>query len=273
MAGVLSGQVAVVTGGGRGIGRAIALSLARAGAAIAVTARSQDQLDETALLIDREGARALAIVADVTDRFSVELMVAEAERRLGPVDLLVNNAGIAGPAGPLWEVDPNDWRRCLEVNVDGTFLCTRAVLTSMVSRGHGRIINLSSDLGNRPFPHLSAYGIANAGLTLFTETLAEETRAHGISVFAISPGLVSTDLWTGLAQEADGQKWMSEFLRGAEAHAQSPEQAADLCVDLASGMADGLSGRLINVKDDLKELIRDAEQIRGTDRLVLRMKA
>ena len=156
MANELVGQVALVTGGGRGIGRAIAQALATAGAAIAVTARSEDQLRETVALIERAGGRALALPADVTDRQAVEHLVADIERQLGPVDVLVNNAGIVGPLGPLWEADPEAWRRCLDVNLYGAFLCARAVLPGMVARRRGRIINMSTAI-SIPAPYYTAY--------------------------------------------------------------------------------------------------------------------
>ena len=133
----LSGQVAIVTGGGRGLGRAYALRLAQAGAAVAVVARSSDQLAETVRLIELEGGRALALTADVSDRAAVQGVVAEVEERLGPVDLLVNNAGVAGPTVPAWEAEPNDWWRCLEINLGGPYLCARTVLPGMIERRRG----------------------------------------------------------------------------------------------------------------------------------------
>lgn len=269
----LAGRVAIVTGGGRGIGRAIARTFAAAGAAVAVTARTQDQLDETVALIDRDGGRALAIVADVTDRFSVEFVVAETERRLGRVDVLVNNAGIAGPVGPLWENDPDDWRRCLEVNVDGPFLCCHAVLQGMISRRSGRIINLTSGIGNRSYPYLSSYNVAKTALTRLTETLADETREHGVSVFLMTPGLVQTDMPSEIGGSDSGRKWLPDFAANHAANAQPPDRAAELCLYLASGRADALSGRYINIREDVEDLVRRAEQIQTEDLLTLRLRA
>jgi NAD(P)-dependent dehydrogenase (short-subunit alcohol dehydrogenase family) len=273
MAGDLADRVAIVTGGGRGIGRAIARTFAAAGAAVAVTARSQDQLDETVALIDREGGRGLAIVADITDRFSVEFMVAETERRLGPVDVLVNNAGIAGPVGPLWENDPDDWRRCLEVNVDGPFLCCRSVLPGMVARRRGRIINLTSGIANRSYPYLSAYNVAKTALSRMTETLADETRERGISVFLMTPGLVQTDMPVEIGSSDAGRRWLPGFAENHATNGQPPDRAAALCLFLASGRADALSGRYINVREDVEDLVRRAEQIQKEDLLALRLRS
>ena len=143
----LRGQVAIVTGGGRGLGRTFAHALAAAGAAVAVVARSSDELAEVVASIRELGRRATAITGDVTDRQAVEHVVHETERQLGPVDLLVNNAAILRTPGPLWEVDPDEWWRTMEVNVRGPFLCARAVLPGMIERGRGRIINVASGAG------------------------------------------------------------------------------------------------------------------------------
>src|SRR5208337_3145475 len=137
----LRGQVAIVTGAGRGLGRATALALARAGPRVGVVARSEEQLAETVRGVREAGGEALSVVADVSDAASVERMGQEVERRLGPVDLLVNNAGTLGPLGPMWQADPGEWWHSIEVNLLGPYLCSRALLPGMIERGHGRIIN------------------------------------------------------------------------------------------------------------------------------------
>jgi NAD(P)-dependent dehydrogenase (short-subunit alcohol dehydrogenase family) len=143
----LSGQVAIVTGGGRGIGRLVAEALAGAGAAVAVTARSEDELTETVTSITRSRGTALALPGDVSDPRAATRALREVERQLGPVDLLVNNAGISGPIGPVWEVDADEWWRTFEVNLEGVFLFAHAVLPGMVARRRGRVVNMSSNAG------------------------------------------------------------------------------------------------------------------------------
>lgn len=174
--GMLAGQVALVSGGGRGLGRVFAQSLAAAGAAVAIVARSRDEVEETAARIDAAGGCAVALPLDVTDRGAVEAAVASVQRQLGPVDLLVNNAGVSGPLGPISSADPAAWWHALEVNLGGVFHCARAVLPAMIVRGRGRIINVSSSAGTVPWPYLSAYAISKAALLHFTENLAKETR-------------------------------------------------------------------------------------------------
>ena len=173
----LAGQVAIVTGGGRGIGKAIAMGLAKAGAYVAVIARSADQLAETVSQIRQIGSRAISITADVSDPRAVEGMVVEIEESLGPVDLLVNNAGLAGPIGPIWESDPDEWWRCLEVNLRGPMLCSRAVLPGMITRGRGRIVNVASGAGTLAIPYLGAYVTSKTALIRLTEIIALEAAS------------------------------------------------------------------------------------------------
>jgi NAD(P)-dependent dehydrogenase (short-subunit alcohol dehydrogenase family) len=258
----LNGQVAIVTGGGRGIGRVIAIALASEGSKVCVAARSRDQLTETVETIRENGGSAIAIQTDVTDQSAVERLVTETERQLGPITLLVNNAGIADTIPLLWEGAADDWWRVIEINLRGPFLCARAVLPSMIRRRHGRIINLASGAGGRPFRYYSAYPVSKAALFRLTDSLAEMTEPYGISVFAISPGRVHTDMTDSVP-----------IFKGAPESRWTPiERVGELCVRLAMGQADALSGRFIRVLDDLDDLIQRADEITQKDLYVLRLR-
>ena len=270
----LRGQVAIVTGGGRGIGHAMALALCKAGAAVAVVARSGDQLAETVALVEEADGCAIAFPADVTDQQAVEHMVREVEGQLGPVDLLVNNAGHGGQIGATWEVDPDEWWRCMDVNLRGPFLCARAVIPRMIARRRGRIVTTASHTGLGLWPGLSAYAISKAAVIRLCENLAAETKEHGISVFAIHPGGVKTALTASQFKSEAARKWFPKFYDyvAQGGSGQPPERAADLVVFLASGKADALSGCFINVRDDVAEMVQRAEEIQRDELYTLRLR-
>jgi NAD(P)-dependent dehydrogenase (short-subunit alcohol dehydrogenase family) len=269
----LTGQVAIVTGGGRGLGNVMAQTLAEAGAVIAVVARSEDQLAQTVSVIRQAGGKAIGVTADVTNREAVEQMVITVERQLGAVDLLVNNAGVIGTPGPIWETDPDEWWRVIEINLRGVFLCARSVLPGMIKRKRGRIINVSSVAGIVSIPYTTAYSASKAALLRFTDILAADTRNYGIAVFAIRPGTVRTAMTEYLINAPPAQKWLpwfrAIFQEGRDA---PPELCGMLVTFLASGQADELSGRFIQVTDDLGDLVKRAAQIQQDDLYTLRLR-
>jgi NAD(P)-dependent dehydrogenase (short-subunit alcohol dehydrogenase family) len=264
----LDGEVAVVTGGGRGIGRAIARSLGQAGASVAVVARTPRDVAATAAMLEEGGGEAVGIRADVTDRASVDRTMTEVEQALGSVTILVNCAGTCGAIGPLWEIEPDDWRRDVDATLLGTFLCARAVLPAMVARRRGRVINVSSYAAIRASPYIAAYGSAKAALVHLTNTLAAETAPFGVSVFAMTPGRVRTAMTDHMLDVQTGKQW-SVMPTGEWLPA---ERAGALAVVLASGRADALSGRFIHVLDDVDELVRRADEIRRDDLHALRLR-
>jgi len=239
--------VALVTGASRGIGEVVATRLAAGGWRVAVAARGE----ELARVAEASGS--LAVTLDVTDAEAVAAAVDAVESELGPVDLLVNNAGVAGEGGPTWEKDPAAWWRVFEVNVLGAFLLARAVLPGMCARGSGRIVNVASNAAFFPLRADwdaridSAYQASKAALVRLTEALAAESRGRGVQVFAISPGMVKTsmtevvfaDIWD------DHELWTP------------PERTADLVAAIASGALDGLSGRYIHAAQDEWETMGD----------------
>jgi NAD(P)-dependent dehydrogenase (short-subunit alcohol dehydrogenase family) len=252
--GELSGRVAVVTGGGRGIGRGIALELAAAGARVAVAARTAGQVEATA-----EEAGGLAVEVDVADRDSVERMVSRVESDLGPVDVLVCNAGTMLREEAAWAVDPEEWWRVFEVNVLGVYLCCRAVIPGMIARGGGRIVNVASGAAYLPGSRQTAYAGSKAAVHRFSETLAAQLEPHGIPVFSISPGLVRTEMTEGLF--ADDAPWTP------------PELAPRLVRALASGRLDALSGRYLHAEhDDVDDVAARAEEIAAEDLNAIRLR-
>jgi NAD(P)-dependent dehydrogenase (short-subunit alcohol dehydrogenase family) len=268
----LHGQVALVTGGGRGLGRAFACALAAAGAAVGVTARSADQLAETVAEIEASGGTATAVAADVTDRAAVTQVVYRVTERLGPIDLLVNNAGIVSPLGPLWEADPDEWWRSVEINLRSALLCSAAVLPAMVQRKSGRIINVASAAGLWPIPFGTAYVTSKAAMIRLAETLAAETSSYGVSVFGIHPGNVRTAMSEYLMESSDGQKWMPWVRHTYDTGTDTPiDLSAQLVLRLASGEADVLSGRFISDTDDLARLVACAGEIQERDLYTLRL--
>ena len=247
----LTEQIALVTGGGRGIGEDIARELAAAGARVAVAARTREQVDDVANEIG-----GLALELDVTDRAAVERAVAETERELGPLTLLVANAGIGGPDGATWEVEPADWWRVQEVNVLGVHLSCRAVIPGMLARGQGRIVITGSGAAYLPGSSNTAYTASKAAVCRYGETLANEL-ADRIPVFFFSPGLVQTEMTSGFG---DDLPWTP------------PELAPLLVRTLASGRADALAGRYIHAEhDDIEDLIRRADEIREQDLNAIRL--
>ena len=193
----LDGRVALVTGGGRGIGRGVALALARLGADVVVTARSMDEISAVADEINQRGGRALAVPGDVADFESVQHVVATAQGEFGPVDILYNNAGIFGPVAPIWETDPEKWVLVQEINLIGTYFYIRLLVPGMVERGWGRVVNVSSGAGRgNGSVRRSAYSVSKASMDMLTRVMAAELDGTGVAVTSVGPGMVDTAMMT-----------------------------------------------------------------------------
>lgn len=272
----LTGQVAIVTGGGRGLGQAYAIALAEAGVAVAVSARTATEIQDVQRTIEQRGGRALAVTADVTDPRAVAQLVTAAEQQLGPVDLLVNCAGVLRTIGPISQIDADEWWREVEINVRGPFLCSQAVLPGMIKRQRGRIINLASVGGLEAVESFSAYGLAKTAVIRLSESLAVENEAHGIVVFAVHPGNVRTTMTEYLHNSevvAQRAPWMQAIWQRLFAENQDTPigQSVALILQLATGQADMLSGRYIDAEDNLTNLLEHTEEIRGKDLYTLRL--
>lgn len=265
MANELAGHVAIVTGAGRGFGKAIAKAFAAAGAVVTVTSRTAKQIEETAAEIHGTGGHAFAVTGDVTDRKDVERVVAAARAKFGPATLLVNNAGQAGPFGPIGTVDPDKWWQAQAVHVFGPFLYMTNVLPDMIKAKKGRVINIASLGGTRVEPYLSAYCMGKASEIRLTEQVAVEVKQHGISTFAIEPGTVYTEMAESTINDPDAQRWVPGMLevlkkvRADEDPAKGFARAAAMCVRLASGRYDGLTGKYLTPEDDFDALLKQAK--------------
>ena len=244
--------VALVTGGGRGIGASIARELTEAGMRVAVTARTREQAEAVAGEID-----GLALVGDVSRREDVEEWVERTENELGPIDFLAANAGIGSPEGATWEVPVEDWWHVLEVNVLGVHLSCRGVIPGMLERGSGRIVITGSGSAYLPGGGgQTAYPTSKAAACRYGEVLANELRDR-IPVFVISPGLVRTDM---TERFGDDMPWTP------------PELAPELVRVLASGRADMLAGRYLHAEhDDIEDLIRRADEVVANDLNAIRL--
>lgn len=249
----LEGQIGLVTGGGRGIGANVARELAAAGMRVAISARTSEQVEAVANEIG-----GLAVVADVSKRRDVDELVTTVERELGPIDLLVANAGISIAHEDVWEVDPERWWHVHEVNVLGVFLCCRAVIPRMLEQGSGRIVIVASGAAYLPGAKSTAYTSSKAAVNRFGETLANQLQGR-IPVFPISPGLVRTDMTEG--SFPDDAPWTPD------------ECAPQLVRALASGRFDALSGRYLHAEHDPPDQLEGRiEQILADDLNAIRLR-
>lgn len=251
---LLKDKVAVITGGGRGIGRAIALAYAREGARLVLAARGIDGLEETRRAVADLGGEALVIPADISDIESVAALAQQVREHFGRVDILVNNSGIAGPTAPLWEITPDDWDATFAVNVRGTFLCCRAFLPTIIAQSSGSIIIIGSMTGKRPLLGRTPYSASKLALVGLARTLAWETGPYGIRVNVISPGPVEGERIEMVIRKQAEVKGISidearqAFLRDSPLGRLVPAQdVAAAAVFLASDRASSITGEDLNV--------------------------
>ncbi len=259
----LDGQSALVTGAGRGIGKAVALRLAAEGARVTLVARTSRELNETVEQIRRAGGDALAIAADVAHPATAATAVGAARARFGPVSLLVNNAGIPGPYGPIGTVDPLDWWQAQKVNVLAAVLFMTAVIPGMRERGSGRIVSVVSSAGVEPVANLSAYAVSKSTVIRLTETVDLESRGHGIRAFALHPGTITTAMAHATVSSLDAQRWLPEGVamlrnRTPEDSAKDLARCCDVVAALGAGLHDALGGRYLDLWWDLAAKAREA---------------
>jgi len=239
----LAGKVVIVTGASRGIGAATALALGEAGAAVMLAARG-DTTARVARQINAAGGKAEAMACDVSDYAACQAVVAAANRHFGPVDALINNAGVIEPISKVGEADPAAWARAIQINLIGAYYAIRAVLPDMLARGHGRIVNVSSGAALRPLEGWSAYCSGKAGIAMLTRAIELEHAAAGIRVFGFQPGTTDTDMQVTI--RASGINMISQIPRDKLTPVALPAKAI---VYLCTGAADDLSGKEFSLND------------------------
>jgi NAD(P)-dependent dehydrogenase (short-subunit alcohol dehydrogenase family) len=262
------GQVALVSGASRGIGLGIAQALTRAGHRVALVARPSEALERATIEL---GEHAVAVSGDVTEPAEVTRAVAQVEEALGPVDLLVHNAGSADVVGPLWEAEPDAWWDEVAVHLRGAMLLAHACLPSMLARRNGRVVLLYGNLGDRDQPWCTAYAAGKAGLLRLAGQLHAELDGTGVRVFGLHPGLVWTPMTAALARDPEKRRWLPNFARRPREDYGTTEPAEEMIVRIAAGEADPLAGLLLGAGDDLDELREQADQLRAEQRRTLRV--
>jgi NAD(P)-dependent dehydrogenase (short-subunit alcohol dehydrogenase family) len=241
----LQDKVVLVTGASRGIGEAAAAALAKAGAAVMLTARDDARIAAVAARIEGAGGRAATAACDVSDHAAVHAVVVETVARFGRLDALVNNAGVIEPIASVAAADPAAWARNIQINLVGAFHCIRACLEPMRAAGGGTIVNISSGAAHRPLEGWSAYCTGKAGLAMLTRAVALEHAAEGIRVFGFAPGTIDTDMQVKI--RASGVNQISRIPRGDLAPVAHPAQAI---VYLCGAEADDLAGEELSLRDE-----------------------
>lgn len=255
----LDGQIAIVTGGSRGLGRAVAQVMAGAGASVVVASRNAPELDDVVRDIRRAGGKALAYAADVADERQVQELVLSTERWVGAATILINNAGVVEPMTPLARSDATTWLRHIAVNVGGVYLAARAVLPGMLERGYGRIVNVSSGAARRASAGWTAYCASKAAVDQLTRALALEVEDVGVTVCAFSPGYMDTAMQERIRRASAEDFPRVEEYRELERQSKlrDPREAARVLAYLASPRADR-NGQILEMADE--GLRREAER-------------
>jgi NAD(P)-dependent dehydrogenase (short-subunit alcohol dehydrogenase family) len=273
----LAGRRALITGASQGFGLAVARAFVEEGADVAICAREREPLHRAHRELTERAAgtpRVLAMQADVSEPPDVERFVLASLAELGGIEIVVCNAGVYGPKGPIERVDWSEWSNTIAINLLGAVLVCRAVVPHLKERGHGKILLLSGGGATRPLPYLSAYAASKAALVRFAETLAEEAREAGIDVNAVAPGALNTRLLDELIEAGPAKVGRAFYEQALDQKARGGtplERGAALCVFLASRDSDGITGRLISaVWDPWEGFAKHLDELRDSDIYTLR---
>jgi len=254
-------KVALVTGAGRGIGKEIVLKLSEIGVKVCIMARTKSQVDEVVNEITKSGRVGFGFVGDMKNSEDLYRIVEEIRTEIGTIDILVNNAGIAHGGMFLWDDDPIKWWETMEVNLKGPMILCHLILKDMISNNSGIIVNISSFAAIRSTPMASAYGVSKTAISRLTDTIAESVKEYNIGIFAISPGLVLTDM----ARDVP-------FFKDLPPDAWTPiEKSAEVVSKLVTGKYNKLSGRFIHVDYDLENMLNNVEKIVDDGLFILRL--
>jgi NAD(P)-dependent dehydrogenase (short-subunit alcohol dehydrogenase family) len=254
----LQNRVAIITGGGRGLGRSVALAFGKEGAKVVVAARTQEEIEHVAEELRSLRKDAIAIPADVSSEDQVNQMVRKALEAYGTIDILVNNAGARGPIAPIHEIPLGEWEQTLRVNLTAAFLCTKAVIPVMIKKKEGKIINVATTM--TPRPNLTPYMVAKAGLIHLTKQLSRELKGYNIQVNALHPGVMDTQMQEEIRKAGAKAIGTDMFERlKEEGILHPPSEPAKLVLFLASRAADGITGEYLSFDDkEVKFLISRA---------------
>ena len=269
----MEGKVSIVTGGGRGIGKAIAKRFAEEGSIVVLAARSKEEIDETLKEITKKGGHGLSVLTDISKLDDIKKLATTVIENYSKIDVLINNAGVIKPIKPIHEVDIKEWEHNLRINLFGTFYCIKTILPYMISKSYGRIVNLSGGGAFKAMPNFSAYGASKAAVVRLTETVAAEVRNYNITVNAIAPGPIKTKIAYDTMESGD--LGGIESVRAREVIENNDDVSIDkvteLAVFLASDESRELSGKTISAKwDDITYIRKNISAIQNSDKYTMK---
>jgi 3-oxoacyl-[acyl-carrier protein] reductase len=268
----LKGKTSIITGAGRGIGKAIAKKFAMEGSVVILSARSDDELENTLQEIKNMGGDGISIHADISIIPDVQKLVSKVIENFSKIDILVNNAGMITPIGPIHEINVDDWEKAIRTNIFGTFYCMKTVLPHMISKNYGKIINISGGGAFKTMPNFSAYGASKAAMVRINEIVAAEVMQYNITVNAIAPGAINTKIMCDVVES--GNKAGIEAERAKEViekGGDKMERVTELAVFLASDESKGLSGKTISARwDDLDYIKKNIPDIQNSDKYTMK---